>query len=252
MKNKAKKNNKVFQPGIVWIHGASGQGDRLLVQQYSGAGHKIILSGFDRELLYELKASCKGNPMNIHILIMHSQEAGELLEKTKQALRIFGRIDTFVLCHPPTARPGSEDSGILETRLQMERIFWPQVTLIQAVMPILKRQKSGHIIVMGSVMGKAGLAGKAAQSAAHHALLGYIESLRAEQNEPVYVSYVSAKLSEQKQAAALLKQLRKVPAELTLDPAERSLLRLRFFRQKAFFKRLKTWKKPEFSEDSAP
>lgn len=235
-----KFNSKDYHPGIIWIHGADSEGNQLLVQQYSINGNRIILSGFDRDKLYHLKSSCKGNPMNIHILLMNSKEADELLNKTKEALRIFGRIDTLIICHTPLAI--TETKGFSTQRLKedIDNSFWPAISLIQATLPILTRQQSGHIVLMNSMASQIGLPNQVADCTVQHALTGYLSSLRSSLAPTLFCSLIIGEVTNDKMAKGLIRKLKKVPPQVVLNKKDRLLLRLKFLRPAAFFKKIRT------------
>jgi short-subunit dehydrogenase len=65
----------------------------------------------------------------------------------------------------------------------MEVNYFGQVALTKAVLPYMLRQKSGHIVAMSSISGKFGFYLRTAYSASKHALHGFFESLRLENEE---------------------------------------------------------------------
>lgn len=235
-------NNKkpTHLSNIIWINGATSPSGALLAQNYSAKGDKIILSAESRDELYTLKSTCKGNPMNIHIVVVDRSKPEEMLDRTKEALRIFGRIDTLVLCgQSPFNKPASE-TGQEEAKSVMDLNLWSAVSLTKAVLPIMRRQEGGHILVFTSLAGKVGLRNQSAFSASQHALYGYFDSLRSEQILPIHISLVLGELgTDENSAAKFLKKMEKFPEEVTLDDQDSKLLRLKFLRPKAFFKRMK-------------
>jgi short-subunit dehydrogenase len=62
----------------------------------------------------------------------------------------------------------------------MEVNYFAYVNLTKAVLPYMKRQKSGHIVVVSSIAGKFGFYLRSGYSAAKHALHGFFESMRLE------------------------------------------------------------------------
>ncbi|MBL7917970.1 MAG: SDR family NAD(P)-dependent oxidoreductase [Bacteroidia bacterium] len=62
----------------------------------------------------------------------------------------------------------------------MEVNYFSYVNLTKAVLPYMKRQKSGHIVVISSIAGKFGFYLRSGYSAAKHALHGFFESFRLE------------------------------------------------------------------------
>src|SRR5581483_1500216 len=75
-----------------------------------------------------------------------------------------------------------EDIRMEELRLQFETNFFGAVAMTKAVLPIMRRQRSGHIIQISSIAGLHGSISISSYSAAKHALEGWSESLRMEVN----------------------------------------------------------------------
>ena len=62
----------------------------------------------------------------------------------------------------------------------MEVNFFGTVALTKSVLPYMLQQKSGHIIIISSIVGKFGFYLRSAYSASKHALHGFFDSLRME------------------------------------------------------------------------
>ena len=226
---------------IIWIIGATSPSGELLAQNYSTNGDKLILSAENRDELYAVKAKCKGNPMNIHILQTDMSKPEDMLDRTKEALRIFGRIDTLILCSKTELIKPDIETPIEGAKKIMDTNFWSTIVLTRAVLPIMRRQQSGHILIYNPIEGKIGMPNKSAFSASRHALYGYFDSLRAEQTLPIHITMVLGELETTKNSVAkFLKKVEKFPEEITIDNQYRKLRRLKFLRPKAFFKKIKT------------
>ncbi|MBT3623045.1 MAG: SDR family oxidoreductase [Gammaproteobacteria bacterium] len=77
--------------------------------------------------------------------------------------------------------PGAlEDLSEVQTRAVMETNFFGPLLLSRAVLPQMRAQQSGFIIMISSLSGVAGLAGDVAYSASKFALEGATEALRHE------------------------------------------------------------------------
>jgi len=80
-------------------------------------------------------------------------------------------------------------SGIAEEvpielgRKQLETNFWGTIKVTNAVLPHFRKQKSGKIITVGSIIGLVSFPNSAYYAASKHALEGYFKSLRYELNE---------------------------------------------------------------------
>ena len=74
----------------------------------------------------------------------------------------------------------AEETPVSLGRQQLETNFWGAVKVTNELLPYFRKQKSGKIITMGSMLGLAGLPGVAYYAASKHALEGYFKSLRFE------------------------------------------------------------------------
>lgn len=230
----------IQKPSIIWINGATSSSGELLAQHYSTNGDKIILSAENRDELYAVKAKCKGNPMNIHIVIVDRSKPEEMLDRTKEALRIFGRIDTVILCSKTESNKPTAETSLEEAKKIMDINFWSTIALTKAVLPIMRRQNSGHILVFNPIEGKVGMPNQSIFSASRHALYGYFDSLRTEQTLPIHITMVLGELGTVKNSVAkFLKKIEKFPEEITINNQYSKLLRLKFLRPNAFFKKQK-------------
>lgn len=74
----------------------------------------------------------------------------------------------------------AEETLIEQGKKQLETNFWGTVKLTNELLPYFRKQHSGKIITVGSIMGLIGLPGGAYYAASKHALEGYFKALRFE------------------------------------------------------------------------
>jgi len=97
-----------------------------------------------------------------------------------EIVRREGRIDALVSCAGMSLTGPIEDTTIEEAQRQLDVNFFGTVRVIRAVLPAMRRQRSGKIVVVGSIGGLIGLPYLGHYSASKFALDGLIEALRAE------------------------------------------------------------------------
>jgi NAD(P)-dependent dehydrogenase (short-subunit alcohol dehydrogenase family) len=76
-----------------------------------------------------------------------------------------------------------EQLDLEEVQKQMDTNFYGIIRTVQAVLPFMREQRSGHIINISSIAGSLGMAGRSAYSASKFALAGLSESLEGEVSE---------------------------------------------------------------------
>jgi short-subunit dehydrogenase len=76
----------------------------------------------------------------------------------------------------------AEETTIEQGKQQLETNFWGTIKLTNELLPYLRKQRSGKIITVSSIMGLISLPGGAYYAASKHALEGYFRALRFELN----------------------------------------------------------------------
>jgi len=94
--------------------------------------------------------------------------------------RTHGRIDLLVNNAGFGVGGFAEDVLLDELRLQFETNFFGQVALTKAALPTMRAQRSGHIVMVSSVLGLMGQPVASSYCASKHALEGCAETLRIE------------------------------------------------------------------------
>ena len=181
------------QDKVVWITGASsGLGEGLAIE-FAKEKSKLILSARRVSELERVKKECaKFIPEeNILVLPLDVTELSTINSEVQKVIQKFSRIDVLINNAGATQRSYVADTPIEVERKIFEVNYFSAVGMTKAVLPYMKKQKSGHIAVISSMMGKFGYYRRSTYSAAKHALHGYFESLRLEEIENnIFVSII--------------------------------------------------------------
>jgi NAD(P)-dependent dehydrogenase (short-subunit alcohol dehydrogenase family) len=169
---------------IAVITGSSSGFGLLSAVELAKAGFRVVASMRDlgRRAGLDEAAAAAGVPEKIDVRRLDVTEFDTIPGFVGGVLRDHGRIDVLVNNAGFAVAGFAEDLKLEEIRMQFETNFFGTVALTQAVLPAMRRQKSGHIIMISSIGGLHGSVSISSYSASKFALEGWTESLRLEVN----------------------------------------------------------------------
>ena len=103
-------------------------------------------------------------------------------EFVSQIIRDYKTIDVLVNNAGFAVAGFIEDLALEEIRSQLETNFFGHVAMTKAVLPFMRQQRSGHIIMLSSIGGLTASPTLSSYSASKFALEGWTEALRLELN----------------------------------------------------------------------
>jgi NAD(P)-dependent dehydrogenase (short-subunit alcohol dehydrogenase family) len=154
---------------IALVTGASSGIGEATAERLASAGYKVY--GTSRRGAQPGKRSFEMLPLDVT-----SDQSVEAA--VSEVIRRAGRIDLLVNNAGFGVAPaGAEESSIDQARSIFETNFFGLVRMTRAVVPHMRRQGSGRIINIGSVLGFLPMPYGALYAATKHAVEGYSESL---------------------------------------------------------------------------
>jgi len=171
---------KEFKDKVIWITGASSGIGEALALEFAKREARLILSARREKELQRVRKLTGLADLDLMILPFDLSDTSKASAYAAQIMNKFGRIDILINNGGFSQRSEAIETPLEIDRKLMEVNFFSYVALTKAVLPYMKRQKSGHIVVISSIAGKFGFYLRSSYSAAKHALHGFFESLRLE------------------------------------------------------------------------
>jgi short-subunit dehydrogenase len=163
---------------ITIITGASSGIGAALARRLAQRGDHVILVARRLRLLQEVAAQITAAGGSSEISVCDVTLGDATRACVTETLRKHGRIDRLILNAGGGGRTLPENLTSDEIRAVLELNLFGVVNFIEAALPALLKQGSGHIVAVGSLAGYRGLPRAASYGAAKAALMNYIESLR--------------------------------------------------------------------------
>lgn len=191
------KNNQ-FQNKVVLITGASSGIGRSTALRFARQGAKTVLLSRSQAKLELVAEEIREFSDDVFVVPADVSSKTEVEAAVEKTLKKYGRIDVLFnnagLSHVGRA---DEPRFVDDLRGMFEVDLLGAIHVTQAVLPAMRRQGSGHILNMSSVVGRKAFPGFGGYSSIMHALVGYTNALRQElQDEPISVSIIHPALTQ--------------------------------------------------------
>jgi len=155
---------------VILITGITSGFGRAMAQRLSQDGHKVY--GTYRH---------DSDPVpGVTYIRADVRDEDSLKAAVNRVIEAEGRIDTLISNAGMGVGGPLEFTSIDDARLQMDVNFMGMVRLLGQVVPVMRRQRHGHIICISSIGGLMGLPYQGMYSASKFAIEGYCEALRLE------------------------------------------------------------------------
>jgi NAD(P)-dependent dehydrogenase (short-subunit alcohol dehydrogenase family) len=156
---------------VVLVTGASSGLGRAAAELLASCGYTVYGTSRDPD---------SSSPDSFIMLRLDVANDDSVAECVAEVINTEGRIDALI-CNAGYALSGAvEETSVGEAKAQMETNFFGVVRMVSALLPHMRYQQSGRIIIISSVAGMIGLPYHAYYSASKYALEGYAEALSRE------------------------------------------------------------------------
>jgi NAD(P)-dependent dehydrogenase (short-subunit alcohol dehydrogenase family) len=167
---------------IAVVTGSSSGIGLLAAIELAGDGYRVVATMRDLGRSGQLEEAVQkaGLRERIDLRQLDVTDFEAIPEVVDGIVRDHGRIDVLVNNAGFSSAGFVEDTQLYELRQQMETNFFGAVAMTKAVLSIMRQQRSGHIIQITSISGRAAAPMVSSYSASKFALEGWSESLRIE------------------------------------------------------------------------
>jgi NAD(P)-dependent dehydrogenase (short-subunit alcohol dehydrogenase family) len=160
-----------------FITGASSGFGRAFAAYALSKGHNVVATARGIAKLADLAAQA---PERVLIAALDVTRPEDTPAAVQSAVERFGRIDVVINNAGYGIVGAVEETPDAELRALMETNFFGMAAVTQAVLPILRAQRSGAIVNISSMGGQMSFAGFGAYSASKFAMEGLSEALALE------------------------------------------------------------------------
>jgi NAD(P)-dependent dehydrogenase (short-subunit alcohol dehydrogenase family) len=165
-------------PGRVWfVTGSSSGFGREIVRAALGHGDRVVATARDVPALADLVALAPDRARAVRLDVTDGDSVRDAVAAAEEA---FGRVDVLVNNAGYGLLGAFEGIGDEEMRRNFETNVFGMMAVTRAVLPLMRRQRSGHIVQMSSVIGVLAGPGGTAYAGTKFALEGFSEALAAE------------------------------------------------------------------------
>lgn len=155
---------------VFLISGASRGLGRAIAEAALAAGHHVVAGVRSVSALDDLAAR---EPERLAVVPLDVTDDEQVRSAIDTAIQRWGRLDVLVNNAGYANMAAVEDVDVDDFRAQVETNFFGVVRLTQAVLPIMRRQRAGHIVQISSVGGRLARPGLAAYQSSKWAVTGY-------------------------------------------------------------------------------
>jgi short-subunit dehydrogenase len=184
---------KPIDQQVVVITGASSGIGRQTALQFADKGASVVIAARNEAALGTLAEEVEQRGGKSLIVVTDVAEWGQVYQLAEEAIKKFGRIDTWVNNAAVNEHATVEQMTIEEIERIIQVKLFGQIYGMKAALPYMKSQGQGTIINVASILAKRAAPLHAPYVAANHGIAGFTETLRMElehERSPINVTLV--------------------------------------------------------------
>jgi len=161
----------------VWLITGAGRGMGVDITKAAlAAEHKVVATGRNIDSV----AKALGENENLLIVKLDVTKQGDADAAVNAAVEKFGRVDVLVNNAANFIAGFFEELTQVEIEQQLQTSLYGPMIVTRAVLPVMRKQRSGHIISISSTAGLTSLEFCSAYSASKFGLEGFMQALQTE------------------------------------------------------------------------
>jgi short-subunit dehydrogenase len=232
------KDIPFFQNKVILITGASSGIGRTTALLLAKLYTKVILVSRNEEKLESLKQEIESEGGQAFVIKTDVRSFEDSQRMVSASISKWGKIDILIACAGVYVQDFSHEINIESFEESFSTNFFGVLHTIKSVLPEMKRQGKGHIVIVNSLDAKKGITGDSPYVAAKSALDGFGDVLRQELRgsgikissiyparvetpmiEDIKVPWISPKISPVKVAKAIAKGIKRNKAIVVVPSA---------------------------------
>jgi NAD(P)-dependent dehydrogenase (short-subunit alcohol dehydrogenase family) len=159
----------------IWLVTGAGRGLGIdIAQKALAAGHAVVATGRKADRVLQ----AIGAHDNLLAVSLDVTDPDTAIAAAQTAVDRFGRIDVLVNNAGNFYAGYFEEISPKQFRAQMETNFFGPLNVTRAILPVMRKQRSGQVITITSTAALVGQEFCAAYAASKFALEGWMESIR--------------------------------------------------------------------------
>jgi len=160
---------------VIFVTGAGRGLGTDIARQALAAGHQVVATGRRPE---EVEKTLGGPQENLLVAKLDVTSLEDAQAAAQAAVERFGRIDVLINNAGNFFAGFFEEISPAHMRQQIETNLFGPMNVTRAVLPVMRRQRSGHVITISSTAGLVGTEFNVAYAASKFGVEGWMEALR--------------------------------------------------------------------------